>query len=405
MDGMQPNHLGAYGGAFYALKSGVEVDWLLNSGGGAFAFKANEALERMLSERGVGYRLMTDDEYEGLLFLQEMDSSTAVRRLTKAPRLAVYSPQTTISRQDPARRILDFAKIPYDVLTAEDVMSGKLKNYDWLSLENDDFTGSHNRLQSSYGRTEWYQTDVKNTEQTAQKLGFSSVSAMKSALAQRIKGFCQSGGILFAMNGATETLEIALSAENLDIYGEKVKDETPFYGPPTTAKPTPSPPPSRSPLRLNFEKTLAFEGFKVFTDPNAYPYSEIDNTRGTERQKVAEKDDYFQLSRPSAQKEPMAAALCQNHSYRIKCFYGKTTGFKLQYIKPDVKILAAAPDLSEARYLHGTLGDGWWTFYSGRDPEDYQHYVGEELSDLNYYKTSPGYRLILNNVFAAMLKP
>ena len=77
---------------------------------------------------------------------------------------------------------------------------------------------------------------------------------------------------------------------------------------------------------------------------------------------------------------------------------GQTTAFRKEIIKPNVLIMGECKPANEARYIHGTFGNGTWTFYGGHDPEDYQHMVGDPPTDLSLHKNSPGYRLILNNV-------
>ena len=77
---------------------------------------------------------------------------------------------------------------------------------------------------------------------------------------------------------------------------------------------------------------------------------------------------------------------------------GQTTGFKKSVIKSDVTILGENESIEEAKYIHGIYGKGFWSFYGGHDPEDYQHFVGEEPTDLKLHPNSPAYRLILNNI-------
>lgn len=77
---------------------------------------------------------------------------------------------------------------------------------------------------------------------------------------------------------------------------------------------------------------------------------------------------------------------------------GQTTAFDKRFIKSNVVILAENKSLDEVRYIHGFYGKGTWAFLSGHDPEDYQHYVGDPITDLNLFPNSPGFRLILNNI-------
>jgi lysophospholipase L1-like esterase len=77
---------------------------------------------------------------------------------------------------------------------------------------------------------------------------------------------------------------------------------------------------------------------------------------------------------------------------------GQTTAFNKNLIKPEVLIMGELKNAHEARYIHGVLGNGTWTFFGGHDPEDYQHFVGDKPTELDLHPNSAGYRLILNNV-------
>ena len=72
--------------------------------------------------------------------------------------------------------------------------------------------------------------------------------------------------------------------------------------------------------------------------------------------------------------------------------------FKKDLIKGDVLVMGETKQLNEARYIHGVIEKGFFTFYGGHDPEDYQHFVGDPPTDLSLHRNSPGYRLILNNI-------
>ena len=77
---------------------------------------------------------------------------------------------------------------------------------------------------------------------------------------------------------------------------------------------------------------------------------------------------------------------------------GQTTAYKKQLIKPEVLVMGELKAADEARYIHGEFGKGTWTFFGGHDPEDYQHFVGDQPTELDLHHNSAGYRLILNNV-------
>jgi len=99
--------------------------------------------------------------------------------------------------------------------------------------------------------------------------------------------------------------------------------------------------------------------------------------------------------------------LTQDHVRKVKDFWGQTTAFRKSKLKPNVIVLAEFPGFGVAKYIHGVLDKGTFTFLGGHDPEDPQHLVGEGDTDLSQYPNSPGYRLILNNVLfpAAKKKP
>ena len=72
-----------------------------------------------------------------------------------------------------------------------------------------------------------------------------------------------------------------------------------------------------------------------------------------------------------------------------------------------IGVAQGQPVLRGLSLYHGKRGQGTFTFLGGHDPEDYQHRVGDPPTVLDLYPTSPGYRLILNNVLfpAARKKP
>jgi len=181
------------------------------------------------------------------------------------------------------------------------------------------------------------------------------------------------------MCSATDTYDIALAAEGVDICAE-IYDGDPMD--------------PQANEKLDYTNCLAFENFTLVMNPLEYEYSTIDNRE----RRINPENDYFSLFDFSAKWDPVPTMLTQNHTRLVKGFMGQTTAFKKRYIKSHVLILGENKALDEARYIHGVLGEGFWTFYGGHDPEDYRHYVNDPETDLNLHPNSPGYRLILNNV-------
>lgn len=381
MDEDQKNHLKAYGLAYYTLKNGLTVDWLLNYRGGSFLIAYNQKIESELKVRGISYDVMADAKVNAILTqISRAEVNMDIVKLEKAPKIAVYSPKSKLPWDDAVTLVLTYAEIPYDVVYDEEVIHGKLPEYDWLHLHHEDFTGQYGRFWANYRSAAWYIEDVKNQETMAKKLGFNKVSLMKLAVAQKIRDFCAGGGFLFAMCSGTDSFDIALAAEGVDIC------ERMFDG-------DPADPQAQS--KLNFSKAFAFHNFTLDLNPLNYEFSDIDVTQG---RLVERTNDYFTLFDFSAKWDVVPTMLTQNHERVIKGFMGQTTAFKSSLIKPDVLVMGELKSAGEARYIHGEYGKGQWTFYGGHDPEDYQHLVGDPPTDLNLYPNSPGYRLILNNI-------
>jgi hypothetical protein len=381
MDESQRNHLKAYGLAYYTLKNGLEVDWLLNYRGGSFLILYNQQIETELKIRGISYDVIADAKVNAILTeISQPEVNMDIVKLEKAPKIAVYSPKSKLPCDDAVTMVLTYAEIPYDVIYDEEVIGGKLPEYDWLHLHHEDFTGQYGRFWANYRGASWYQEDVKNQEAMAKKLGFSKVSLMKLAVSQKIRDFCGGGGFLFAMCSGTDSFDIALAATGVDIC------EQMFDG--DGADP-------QAQSKLDYAKSFAFQNFKLETNPMNYEFSDIDVTQSRQ---VDRTRDYFTLFDFSAKWDIVPTMLTQNHEKVIKGFMGQTTAFKSSLIKPDVLVMGELKSAGEARYIHGEYGKGQWTFYGGHDPEDYQHMVGDPPTDLSLYPNSPGYRLILNNV-------
>lgn len=387
----QTNHLKAYGIAFLALKAGMAVDWLLNYDGGAFAMDQNAELERSCKLRGVDFTVMADAQYEGILQkISNPDFNGDVIKLEKAPKIAVYTPKSKLPWDDAVTMALTYAEIPYDKVYDDELLEDKLHEYDWLHLHHEDFTGQFGKFWASYKDQKWYVEDVKLQEEMAAKHGFKKVSQLKLAVAKKIQGFVSGGGYLFAMCSATDSYDIALAASGIDIC------EVPFDGDGMDPQ---------AQEKLNFASCFAFKDFVLEKNPYEYEYSSIDNDARFRR--VPMTTDYFTLFTFSAKFDPVPTMLCQNHTTTIKGFMGQTTAFRKEVIKSNVLLMGESKAVNEAKYIHGEYGKGTFTFYGGHDPEDYQHQIGDPPTDLSLHPTSPGYRLILNNVLfpAAKKKP
>lgn len=387
----QKNHLKAYGIAFWSLQRSVEVEWLLNYRGGSFLIPAYEEIERECVIRGVSYETISDGSAVGIKTqVASPEENMDIVKLEKAPRIAVYSPDGKQPWDDAVTLVLTYAEIPYDIIYDKEVMSDKLMLYDWLHMHHEDFTGQYGKFYAAYKNASWYRAEVAKAEADAEELGFAKVSELKLAVAEKIKAYTAGGGFLFSMCSGTDSYDIALSAAGVDIC-EHMYDGDP-------ADP-------HAQHKLDFTKAFAFQNFQLKPNPLEYEYSTIDATPIHAR--TAQEKDLFTLFEFSAKWDPIPTMLCQNHTYVIKGFMGQTTAYYKQYLKPSVTVLGESKELNSARYIHGTFGKGQWTFYGGHDPEDYQHYVGDPPTDLNLHPSSPGYRLILNNVLfpAARKKP
>lgn len=383
MDEKQANHLKSYGITYWVLQQGIEAEWLLNYRGGSFLFKYAKVFEDELIVRGVSYEVLAADKViEIKRYVTKPNVNMDIMKLEVAPKIAVYSPKSKQPWDDAVTLVLTYAEIPYEIVFDDEVMTDKLPKYDWLHLHHEDFTGQYGKFYYGYGRQKWYIEQQKEFERVAQKYNFGKVSQLKLAVVKRIRNFCLGGGFLFAMCSATDTYDIAMAADGVDIC-DHVYDGDPLD--------------PRAQQKLNFKNTLAFQNFRLVTDFRQYEYSNIDNNV-EDRKGLNEYNDYFKLFEFSAKWDPIPTILTQNHKRVIKGFMGQTTGYKKRLIKSEVTIMGENKDIQEARYIHGTLGKGTWTFYGGHDPEDYRHFVGESPTDLKLHPNSPGYRLILNNI-------
>jgi len=377
MDDSQKNHLKAYGLAFWVLKNyETEIDWLLNYRGGSFMFPVSQTFINECVVRGISYDVISEADAANIIRLvKNPDVNMDAVKLQKAPKIAVYTPKSAQPWDDAVTLALTYAEISFDKVYDDEVMSGKLPEYDWLHLHHEDFTGQYGKFIRMKSAS-WYQEQKREIESIAQKFGYSKASELKGAVAKKVSEFVLGGGYMFAMCNATDTYEVALAAQGIDIV-ESVYDGDG------------SDPQANS--KLNYDRTFAFKNFTLEPDPYEVEFSDIDNQ--PQERGVNESNDYFTLFEFSAKYDPVPTMLTQNHQNLIKGFMGQTTAFKKQFVKSEVLVLAENRLSNEARYIHGTAGKGFWTYYGGHDPEDYQH-----TTDLNLHPNSAGYRLILNNV-------
>jgi hypothetical protein len=377
----QDNHLKAYGISYWLLEKNQKVQWLLNYRGGSFLSPFSEELKRECTIRGVSFEVISDSESEEILqTINSPSQNMEAVLLEKAPKIAVYSPQGNAPWDDAVTMVLEFAEIPYKTIYDEAVLEDELLLYDWLHLHHEDFTGQYGKFYRAYRSAPWYIQEKKEAEALAQSLGFDKVSEAKLAVAKKINEYVIGGGFMFAMCSATDSFDIALSADGVDIC------EPMFDGDPSEAG---------YQNKIDYSKTFAFTDFILEKNPMVYEYSSIDMT---ESRGIPKSKDYFTLMDYSAKWDPIPTMLCQNHTAVVKGFMGQTTAFNPAQIKSNVLIMGKNKLNDEARYIHGIKGKGFFTFYGGHDPEDYQHRVGDPKTELELHPKSPGYRLILNNI-------
>ena len=382
MDQAQNDHLKAYGIAYYSLKKGINVEWLLNYRGGAFLFDENQLIISECKIRGVSFEKINTSDLVSLYTAIDQNNMDIVL-LEKNPKIAIYTPPNKQPWDDAVTLALTYAEVDYETLWDEEVHLGKLEKYDWLHLHHEDFTGQYGKFYRSHRNSQWYKDQKIQFEDVAKKLGYESVHQQKKGVARIIKDYVGNGGFLFAMCSATDSYDIALAMKNAD-GAYSVFDGT-AIDPNIQSK-------------LDYNQCFAFTDFKLLSDPMIYEFSDIDLpssnnpiTRGAEA-------DYFSLFEFSAKYDPVPTMLTQNHVSIVKGFMGQTTGFDKDKVKNHIVIMGEDPSTNQVKYLHGNFGKGTFTFYGGHDPEDYQHFVGDPPTDLSLHRNSPGYRLILNNI-------
>lgn len=386
MDNSQKNHLKAYGIAYWTIERDQSVDWLLNYRGGSFATVHNKQVEEELIIRGVSYDVIANAQYNLILSeIADPEANMDMAVMEKAPKVAVYSPKNKQPWDDAVTLVLTYAEIPYEVVYDEEIINGELPKYDWLHLHHEDFTGQYGKFWASYKNAAWFREYVRFNEENAAKLGFQKVSDLKLAVANEIKNFVAGGGFMFAMCAATDSYDIALAAEQVDICAEMFDGD-------------PADPNAQS--ALNYLNGFAFKDYTLSENPAEYEFSSIDATQEHHRYvlKNGEENDMFTLFEFSAKWDIVPTMLTQNHERVVKGFMGQTTAFRRDNIRSDVLIMGESKFLNSVKYIHGEFGNGTWTFYGGHDPEDHTHRVNDPPTDLNLYPNSPGYRLILNNI-------
>ena len=382
MDKAQKDHLKAYGTAFWILGEEINVEWILNYRGGSFMIDTYAQVEKECRVRGVSYEIIDPEQTLAIYNEVEMNNMDVVL-LEKSPKIAIYSPPNKQPWDDAVTLALSYAEVPYKTIWDEDVFNGALSEYDWLHLHHEDFTGQYGKFYRNYHTASWYINQKKQFEDMAKQLGFSSVHNQKKALAQIIKNYVVNGGFLFAMCSATDSFDIALAAQNVDV-AHSVFDGTPIQ--------------KNANKKLDYENALAFSNFQIIPDPMVYEYSDIDYPPSDNPIVRGAEADYFSLFEFSAKYDPVPTMLTQNHVSVVKGFMGQTTGYHRNKIKKHVLIMGEDPSTPQVKYLHGNHGQGTFTFLGGHDPEDYQHFVGDPQTDLSLHRNSPGYRLILNNI-------
>ncbi|MEO8533214.1 MAG: asparagine synthetase B [Flavobacterium sp.] len=377
----QQNHLKAYGITYWCLSKDYKASWLLNYRGGSFLLPDAEEIRKECKIRGVSFEIISDSEEASILNeisspSQNMESVV----LEKAPKIAVYTPKGKQPWDDAVTLVLTYAEIPFTPIYDEEVLSDQLLLYDWLHLHHEDFTGQYGKFYAAYKNTPWYIDQKRDSEALATKLGYAKVSQEKGAVAKKIRDFVVGGGFMFAMCSATDSFDIALAADGIDIC------EAMFDGDASE---------SNYQSKLNYSNSFAFKNFTLERRPEVYEFSDIDMTS---KRKIQMEKDYFSLMEFSAKWDPIPSMLCQNHTQLVKGFMGQTTSFDSALIKSNVLVMGVCELNGESRYIHGEKGKGMFTFFGGHDPEDFQHQVGDPPTVLDLHPNSPGYRLILNNV-------
>ena len=378
----QQNHLKAYGITYWAIDKSYKVSWLLNYRGGSFLMPDAPEIRKECQIRGVSFEVFADAEMNVILAeIASPSQNMEAVALEKAPKIAVYTPPGKHPWDDAVTLVLTYAEIPFTPIYDEEVLTDQLILYDWLHLHHEDFSGQYGKFYNQFKNTPWYIEQKRDAEILAKKLGYNKVAVEKLAVAKKIRDFVIGGGFMFAMCSATDSFDIALSADGVDIC------EPMFDGDESDGN---------YQSKIDYSKTFAFKDYILERNPSVYEFSDIDMTN--KRASLPMEKDYFTLLEFSAKWDPIPSMLCQNHTQLVKGFMGQTTAFTRDIVKSSVLVMGECQLNNEARYIHGEKGKGMFTFYGGHDPEDYRHQVGDPATVLDLHPNSPGYRLILNNV-------
>ncbi len=381
MDLTQTDHLKSYGVAYWALEKGYRVEWLLNYRSGSFLIlDGGSDLAAECRYRGVLWEEPGGGDLTSIYATIESENMEVVL-LEKAPAVALCAPDNIQPWDDAVMLALEYAEIPYTVIWDREVLGGELDRFDWLHLHHEDFTGQYGKFFASFQNADWYKEQKVLYEQLAAEQGYPSVSEHKKASARAIREYVRRGGFLFSMCSGTDSFDVALSAAGVDIVA------APFDG---------DPPEAGYQRKIDYTLSFAFEDFTLISNPMIYEFSDIDMTEIAKLR--PEEIDYFTLFEFAAKHDPVATMLTQNHVNVVKGFMGQTTSYSRDLVKRHVTVLADYPGTGEVKYVHGSFGRGTFTYFGGHDPEDYRHLVGDPPTILSMHKSSPGYRLILNNV-------
>jgi hypothetical protein len=377
----QQNHLKAYGITYWCLDKNYKASWLLNYRGGSFLLPDASEIRKECQIRGVSFEILSDSEQQSIL--NEISSPSQNMEtvvLEKAPKIAVYTPKGKHPWDDAVTLVLTYAEIPFTPIYDEEVLTDQLLLYDWLHLHHEDFTGQYGKFYGAYKNAPWYLEQKRDAELLATKLGYGKVSQEKLAVSKKIRDFVIGGGFLFAMCSATDSFDIALASDGVDVC------ESMFDGDASDGN---------YQSKIDYTKTFAFKDFILDRKPEHYEFSDIDMT---EKRRIPMEKDYFTLMEFSAKWDFVPSMLCQNHTQLVKGFMGQTTSYDPTLIKSNVLLMGTCELNGEVRYLHGEKGKGMFTYFGGHDPEDFRHQVGDPATVLDLHPNSPGYRLILNNV-------
>lgn len=389
MDLRQADHLKAYGLTYWVLTRGQTAEWLLNYRGGSFLIEDTPVNRQEARIRGVLFEPVSDGSVANIYTQIEAENMERII-LEKAPRIAVYIPPTHEPWDDAVTLALTYAEIPYEAIWDPDVQGGELDRYDWVHLHHEDFTGQFGKFYSQFRNAAWYVESERRSQEAARKAGFEKVWQHKHETVEIIRDYVARGGFLFAMCSATDTFDIALAAGDTDIVSREYDGD---------------PPDPNAQSKLDFSRTLMFQNFQLVMNPIEYEFSDIDVSNYAQRRGAGA--EAFSLFEFSAKEDPVPTMLTQCHVNVVDGFLGQTTGYNRVVLKDAVLALGEVEGTEEVKYVHANFGKGTVTFLGGHDPEDYQHRVGDPPTDLSLHKTSPGYRLILNNVLfpAAEKKP